>query len=194
MDIWVAKAFHAAAIAFPVVWLVAGIGGITLGLQLDRRPRKRQGLKRIGKILAVPVVVSYLLLLGCLGLTQDFATKHRFASFVAHPPAVLVISSERGAMTISSTETVAELLQIIERGNSVSAHHSHTVDELHLTFRDAGYTYTLGKDSDHPGEFWLTWSGYPGSGPPRHIANVRQFHSDELKTWLDTHVAAGGCH
>jgi hypothetical protein len=68
----------------------------------------------------------------------------------------------------------------------VSAHHSHPVEKIHLSFPHVGYTYALGRDSERDGEYWLEWVAYPGSGPPRDLGMVRHFRSQELSRWLET--------
>ena len=138
------------------------------------------------------MVVAYFVLFGLAALTQKLAVAHRFNTLVKRPPDALVISSQGNSVTLSDPVAVTELLRMIDRGESVSAHHSHPVNEIHLSFPRVGYTYALGRDSQRDGEFWLKWVAYPGSGAPRDLAPVRQFRSEELRRWWVTPGRVGG--
>jgi hypothetical protein len=191
VDIWTYKIFCGVGQAFLPVWLLGVVGGIILTARLARRPDQRHQTKRILNGLLFGVV-GYFLLLGSASLIHKLAVAHRFESLVERPPDAVVIGSGGGAVTLSDPAAVTELLRTIDRGQRVSAHHSHPVHEIHLSFTHIGYTYALGRDSQRDGEFWLEWVAYPGSGPPRDLGLVRRFRSEELGHWLETSGRVGG--
>jgi hypothetical protein len=80
---------------------------------------------------------------------------------------------------------ISNLLSLICQGRKVSAHHTHPVDKLELFLPAAGYSYSLGKDSEVEDEFWFDWVSYLGSDPSiSTITTVRHFRSPELTAWL----------
>ena len=190
MDIWTHNLSTALGMGFIPAWLLIIVAGI-LSVRSKSRPEHRPRTKRIATGLTA-LVVAYFALLVLAALSQKLAVGHRFHSLVTRPPDALPISSPSNSVTLSDTAAVTELLRMIDKGDSVWAHHSYPIKEIHLSFPQIGYTYALGRDSERDSEFWLKWVAYPGSGAPRDLAPVRQFRSEELRRWLETSGHVGG--
>jgi hypothetical protein len=190
MDIDTSRAIPELASVFMTVWWATLIGAVTLGILWNCRPRDRRWIRRVGIALGA-ALGAYIAAVFCTAMTLKASAASKFAEFAADPPERIVIGSGEGRREITDVAVIAELFQIIGRGESAFASHSHPIDERPLTFPESGYKYVLAGDSKEDGKYWLIWAGYPDSGfEQRHIVTVRQFRSGELAARLERH--AGG--
>jgi len=188
MDIILTRAIHFLTGLFTPFWLILAAAILILALFVQRNvvnPVKQKFLHRAVFAFSIPFILVCI----CSGLLQNYFVNKQLRSFAKNAVDSLIISTGEKRIEITDPTTIGNLLSLICRGREVSAHHTHPVDKIKLSIPKAGYTYSLGKDSEIKDEFWLEWLSYPGSDPSiSSITIVRQFFSSELSGWLDQYV------
>ena len=191
MDIFFAEVTQILGRLFIFFWMAvaAGIGAYVLLHQYGNANKART--KKLTVIFVSVVGVYFSSVLISHVLLNYYANK-RLQTFAQQHISSLIVYYKGKKIEIRDPRAIDGLLSIICSARKVSAHHSHPVEKINLFFPKAGYTYSLGKDSDRVDEFWLEWLSYRGSEPYASIMVVKQFNSRELRDWLREHVQAYG--
>jgi len=188
MDITLTKVIQFMTGLFMPLWII-GVVVIFIYTFLAQREVFKGSKHKIFSRILVGVAMVFVLAFICCGVLQDYFANKTLNSFAAGHLDSLVIQSKSKHIEISDPAFIRELFSIIKRGQKVSAHHSQSVDRIKLILPRAGYTYSLGKDSEVKDEFWFDWVSYSGSDPNVSlIRTVRQFRSSELSAWLKQNV------
>jgi len=172
---------------FVLLW-IAIVAGFGVYMLLGRYRRVRKAWeRRLAGVLAV-IGVIYTASFIMAGVLLDHFAGERLKAFSSQEIDSLIVHHEGKKTELRDPAVIGELLSIICAAREVGAHHSQPVEKITLALPEAGYTYSLGRDSEVIDEFWLEWSSYPGSDPAIvSITVVKQFQSRALGDWLRRH-------
>ena len=174
MDLLLVKVGTVLGIIFPWLFLGCVVSAIILIIRAQRGPRQKARAIEIGTGIGI-LGGCYLLFFLAGGFLSHFATKSIWEGMLEWKPNRMVITSASGneRREIEDAGVINQFVSIIVKSDKVWAHRSHPVAELTLFFPQNGRTYSLGRDSEKPHEFW---------GP------IGQFRSLELEDWLEKYA------
>lgn len=158
---------------FLPVWLTGVVGGILLAIRAKRGLAEKERATKIGKRITI-ITICYIFSTIGVSFLLDHVHANAWRRMLAQHPSRLILTGPTGgpAVEINDPKAIDQLLNIVVNTKHVSAHHSHPIPLMTLSFPQFNRTGSLGRDSGIPHEFW---------GP------LGQFRSEELESWLQTY-------
>jgi hypothetical protein len=176
MESFLSRVLTALTWLFVPIFLTLLVGGIVLGVRESRGAVERKRVN-VWASRAGVVVFSYMVAtIGTWSLLKH-VTERAWRSMLAQHPSRLILKTPGGreSVEINDRDEITRLLTVMVNAKRISAHHSHAIPEVTLSFPEFGRAGELDRDSEGPHEFW---------GP------LGQFRSQELDEWLKAHWVA----